>query len=334
LSVALLLVGPSWVGDLMMAHSLILVLAQREPQPAVDVLAPEWSLPLLARMPKVRTGIALPLGHGELGWGKRRTLGLALSGRYHQAIVLPNSCKSALIPYFAKIPQRTGFSGELRYGLLNDRRHLDTRATPQLVQRFVALGLPADAPLPPIPAPKLQPESPLPLLARLGLSLPDAPLLALCPGAEYGLAKRWPPERYAELARHYLARGYAVWVFGSGKDAAVGDAVTAAAPGCVNLCGQTALSEAVDLLALATVVVTNDSGLMHVAAALARPLVALYGASDPGYTPPLGTRARVLCDPPACAPCFQRECRYGHYDCLMRLSTAQVREAVDALVAG
>lgn len=318
----------------MMAHSLVQVLRQRDPVPAIDILAPPWSLSLLARMPGVRAGLALPLAHGEWGWQQRRQLGRSLRNQYQQAIVLPNSLKSALVPYWAAISQRTGFTGELRWGLLNDRRTLDKVRWPLLVQRFVALGLPAQAILPPISPPTLQPQAPEPALARLKLSYPQAPLLALCPGAEYGPAKRWPVTHYAQLARYSLAQGASVWIFGSAKDAVSGAELAALAPGSVDLCGKTGLAEAVDLLALAQVVVSNDSGLMHVAAALSRPVVALYGSSDPRYTPPLTPQARILRDPPPCAPCFQRTCRYGHYACLTRLHVAQVQEAVDAFIAG
>lgn len=317
----------------MMAHSLVQCLHQRQPAPMVDVLAPAWSLPLLARMPGVRQGLPLLLGHGEWGWGQRRRLGQQLRGQYQQAIVLPNSFKSALIPYWAGIPQRTGFTGEFRHILLNDRRALDKNRWPLLVQRFVALGVPAQTPLPPILPPVLEPQDPTTTLTRLNLTRPAQPVLALCPGAEYGPAKRWPVSAYAAVARHALSQGLNVWIFGSGKDSAIGAALAAQAPGCVDLCGRTALAEAVDLLALASVVVSNDSGLMHVAAALGRPVVALYGSSDPGYTPPLTAYARILRDSPPCAPCFQRTCRFGHYDCLTRLSVAQVQTAVTTLLS-
>jgi len=269
----ILVVGPSWVGDMVMAQSLFIAL-QQQADAQIDVLAPAWSLPILQRMPQVHQGIAMPLGHGQLGLRTRWQLGrqLARSG-YQQAIVLPGSLKSALVPWFAGIPQRTGFTGEQRYGLLNDRRPLDKQALPMTVQRFVALGLPRT------PAASTAPEFPPPRLVadaanaarlreRLGLQDPR-PAVAFMPGAEYGPAKQWPAPHFASLARAAAAQGWTVWLLGSHKDGPVGESIAQAAEGCArNLCGATSLDQAADLLALADHVVCNDSGLMHVAAAL------------------------------------------------------------------
>jgi heptosyltransferase-2 len=332
----ILVVGPSWVGDMVMAQSLFMTLKQRRPEPAVDVLAPEWSEPLLARMPEVDCAVTMPLGHGQLQLGTRRRLGRSLgAGGYTQAIILPNSLKSALVPWWARIKRRTGYVGEWRWGLLNDARRLDRRRLPMTVQRFVALGLDRDAPLPPVPQPHLQvrAEDVEQALVRLQLVRPEQGLLALCPGAEFGPAKRWPAEHYAAVAHHYLDRGGAVWVFGSTQDAEVAQAVCDAAGGCVNLAGRTRLEEAIDLMSLADAVVSNDSGLMHVAAALQRPLVAVYGSSDPAFTPPLSDRARVVRLGLDCSPCFKRECPLGHLNCLRRLEPRQVEQALAELTS-
>ncbi len=330
----LLVVGPSWVGDMVMAQSLFRVLKARAPERAIDVLAPGWSLPLLERMPEVRAGIEMPLGHGRLALGERWRLGRGLRGRYGQAILLPNSWKSAIVPWAARIPVRTGWRGEMRYGLLNDLRRLDRSKLTMTVQRFVALALDPDEPLPEIPPPALEvsPASVQAALSAHGLEKPsDTPLLALCPGAEYGPAKRWPAERYGELAQEYLHRGWQVWLFGSEKDRPVCDNVARTAPGCVNLAGRTSLAQAVDLLSLADAVVSNDSGLMHVAAALDRPLVALYGSSDPGFTPPLHARHRILHLGLECSPCFRRRCPEGHLRCLKGIAVGAVAAALEEL---
>jgi len=334
----ILVVGPSWVGDMVMAHSLFQVLARRGPDTHIDVLAPAWSQPLLERMPEVFDTIELPFGHGQLGLSARWRCGRSLRGRgYQQAILLPNTLKSALVPLAAGIPLRTGWVGELRYGLLNDIRHLDKQRLPMTVQRFVALGLPADRQIAPeCPQPRLHvvPESQQQAMAELGLRRPARPVLALCPGAEYGPAKRWPAEYFGELAASRLAAGWAVWLFGSGKDREVCAQVAAGAGGgCLDLSGTTSLAQAVDLLSLADAVVSNDSGLMHVAAALDRPLVALYGSSDPGFTPPLNPRSRVLSLGLECSPCFRRECPLGHLRCLRGISVQQVSQAVEAVLA-
>ncbi len=333
---AVLVVGPSWVGDMVMIEPLLALLKKRRPAPDIDVLAPAWSRPLLERMAQVRRAIDLPIGHGALALGERWRIGRTLRGRYRQAIVLPGSWKSALIPLFAHIPRRSGFVRELRYGLLNDSRRLDKRALPMTVQRFAALGSNPGAGLPQrlVPALQSNPQTVADTLHTLGLGTAAAPVLALCPGAEYGPAKRWPAAHFAAVARHYRALGWQVWLLGSARDVPVTAAVNAAAGGdCVDLAGRTDLGQACDALAAANLVVSNDSGLMHVAAALGRPLVAVYGSSDPGFTPPLSERAQVLYLNLPCSPCFQRKCPLGHLRCLNDLAPAQVLAAAAQLLA-
>ena len=331
---AVLVVGPSWVGDMVMIEPLLALLKSRQPVPAIDVLAPAWSRPLLERMPEVRAAIDLPIGHGALALPERRRIGRALRGRYAQAIVLPGSWKSALVPFFAGIRKRTGFVRELRFGLLNDLRRLDKRALPMTVQRFWALGAEPGAAVPTRLVPRLHSDLAAVVATRAALDLTaEAPVLVLCPGAEYGPAKRWPQAHFAAVAGHYLAQGWQVWLLGSARDAPVTAVIAAQAPGAVNLAGRTDLGAACDLIAAADLVVSNDSGLMHVAAAFDRPLVAVYGSSDPGFTPPLSDRARVLTLGLSCSPCFERECPLGHLKCLKDLAPAQVLAAADALLA-
>lgn len=329
----ILVIGPSWVGDTILAQPLLRLLHAQHPGAQIDVLAPPWTLPLLARMPEVRHGLANPFGHGALQLAARRRLGRSLRATgYDLAVVLPNSFKSALIPWFAGIARRTGFRGEARWGLLNDLRRLDTAALPQMVQRFAALALPAGAALPAaLPPPQLLTSvaAQQALLARLGLD-PGRPAAAFCPGAEYGPAKRWPERHYAALARELAARGLAVWLVGSARDHAVAETIAAASDGsAVNLCGRTDIAEAVDLLAAARLVVSNDSGLMHVAAAVGRPLVALYGSSSPGFTPPLSAAAHIVTLAVDCSPCFARTCPLGHFKCLAELAPARVLAEID-----
>lgn len=334
----ILIVGPSWVGDTVISQVLLRLVRERDHEAAIDYLAPPWTLPLLARMPEVRSGLLNPFGHGALRLADRRRLGLSLrEGHYDQAIVLPNSWKSALPPWFSGIPKRTGFRGEARWGLLNDIRHLDRAALPQMAQRFAALALPARQPLPaqlPLPQLHSDPAQQQVLLERLGLDA-RRPAVAFCPGAEYGPAKRWPETHYATLAREFSDRGWAVWLLGSSKDHEIAATIAAQAPGaCTNLCGHTNIAQAVDLLAAARLTVSNDSGLMHVAAAVGRPLVALYGSSSPGFTPPLSPKAQVISLELACSPCFQRHCPLGHLDCLNRLSPQQVIAGIDFATLG
>jgi len=328
----ILIVGPAWIGDMVMAQSLFITLKQRFPGSEIDVLAPAWSKPLLARMPEVKSSIVMPLGHGEFGFGARRRLGRLLRGRHDHAIVLSRSWKSALVPFFAGIPKRTGYRGEWRYGLINDMRPLDQSKLTQTVQRFVALGLARDAPLPPadIPKPHLRvdAENQSALLSKLALNR-DSPIVAMMPGAEYGPAKRWPVERYGELAKQLLASGKQVWVFGSVREQSLGEEITyIAGKRVVNLCGSTRLEDVVDLLALAETAVTNDSGLMHIAAAVGVKLVAIYGSSSPDYTPPLSDKADVVYLRLECSPCFERECPLKHLNCLNQITVDDVRRRV------
>lgn len=333
-----LIVAPAWVGDTVLAQPLLMRLHERHPGLAIDVLAPGWTAPLLARMPEVASVIENPFRHGELRVFARRRLGLALKARhYDAAFVLPNSFKSALPPFFASIPVRTGFRGEMRAGLLNDVRVLDERRLPLMVERFAALAEPRRSELQrPLPRPRLRadPAARALLLERLGLAGVRG-AVAFCPGAEYGPAKRWPAGHYAALADRLAGLGRPVWLVGSPKDREVGSAIAAAARcGSVrDLCGATALDEAIDLLSAADAVVTNDSGLMHVAAALDRPLLALYGSSSPGFTPPLAPRARILSTGIACSPCFERECPLGHFRCMTGLEPARVWQELEPLLA-
>ena len=329
----ILIVGPAWVGDMVMAQSLFKVLKQRHPQVVIDVLAPAWSLPILARMPEVSQGIIMPLGHGKLGLRERYRLGKSLRAkRYDQAIVLPNSFKSALIPFFAKIPQRTGWRGEMRYGVLNDARLLDKERYPLMVERFMALGLPAKTPLTgAVLAPELysSAETQDATLNRLQLQRSEKPVLALCPGAEFGPSKRWPETHYAALAREKLKAGWDVWILGSPKDAEVAETIMQYTDNqCVNLAGRTQLVESIDLLALARVVISNDSGLMHIAAAVNKPLVSIYGSTSPAFTPPLHSLAKVVQLDLECQPCFKRECPLKHHRCMQNLQPESVLNAM------
>ncbi len=314
---------------MVMAQSLFITLKQRFPDSEIAVLAPAWSKPLLARMPEVQSSVTMPLSHGEFGFGARKRLGRLLRGRYDQAIVLPRSWKSALVPFFAGIPKRTGYRGEWRFGLINDMRALDKTKLTQTVQRFVTLGLERDAPLPPADVPKPQlrvdAQNQSALLNKLALNS-DIPIVAMMPGAEYGPSKRWPVERYGELAKQLIAWGKQVWVFGSIREQSLGEEITGiAGKRVVNLCGSTRLEDVVDLLALAETAVTNDSGLMHIAAAVGVKLVAIYGSSSPDYTPPLSDKADMVYLRLECSPCFQRECPLKHLNCLQQITVDEIQ---------
>ena len=313
---------------MVMAHTLVPGLVERGD---VHFLAPEATADLATRMPGVANVHRIATQHGQLGLRERRTTAARLKPLgFDQAIVLPSSFKSALAPFLADIPRRTGFRGELRYGVLNDVRRLDAagrKRMPRLVDRFAEL---ADA-APTRPVLRVDDAKRQRLLAHHGLTR-DRPIVMLCPGADYGGAKRWPIRHFEDLARRCVEAGANVCIVGGKQDAKLGEALAAAAP-AVNLAGRTSLLDAVDLLSAASVVVSNDSGLMHVAAAVDVPVVGVYGSTSPTYTPPLSPRATVVESELPCRPCFRRECPFGHRNCLRGISAVQVFGALDELGA-
>lgn len=320
----ILVLGPAWVGDMVLAQSLFKTLKANQPNCTIDVAAPAWTLPLLDRMPEVAEKIALPFKHGELAFWKRIAFGRALKSKsYTQAIILTNSFKSAILPWAAAIPKRTSFLGEMRYGLINDIRTLDKTKLKMTVQRFVTLGLAPHDNLPAVlPRPALTANIAHAKALCQSLQMPplQTPVLGLCPGAEYGEAKRWPAEHYAEVANAAIAKGWQVWLFGSDKDIPVTTQINQLTQNkCLNLGGKTKLGDAIDLMALCHTVVSNDSGLMHVAAALDKKLVAIFGSSDPYHTPPMHPDAVIEYLKLECSPCFERECPLGHLNCLTQI---------------
>lgn len=331
-----LIVGPSWVGDMVMAQSLFISLKTQYTDCEISVLAPEWTRPLLDRMPQVDQSIGLPIHHGELKLGERRALGKSLrSQKFSSAITLPNSFKSALVPFHAKIPRRIGWRGEWRNLLLTDCRKLTVANFPLMVQRFVALAYQAgDEPPVDIPRPALatDPKNAKEVLQTFELESRQ-PILAICPGAEHGDSKQWPPAHYATLANAVMADGWQVWIFGSAWDVDIASEIEGSlgADNWSNLVGKTSLAQAIDLMSATSVVVSNDSGLMHIAAALGKPVVGIYGSTSPDFTPPLAERVKLLVSEIDCWPCFKRQCPYGHLRCLKELDPLRVINAVTEL---
>ncbi len=321
---------------MVMAQALFKAIKLRYPQTHIEVLAPKWSCPLTDRMPEVASSIPMDLQHGEFGFSKRKKLAEKIKeNHYQRSYVLPNSWKSALIPFLAGIPKRIGWRGEWRYGLLNEVHILDKQRYPLMVERYAALaadkasGLTQPPPRPALIAEVANREA---ALVKYQLSL-DKPILVLCPGAEFGPSKRWPENYYANLANHYLAKNWQVWVFGSAKDSEVAKHIILQTQNqAIDLTGRTTLGDAIDLMSLAKLVVTNDSGLMHIAAALDIPLVALYGSTDPGFTPPLSDKVQILKETMACSPCFKRTCPLEHHQCMQQLSVSKALQAASKLV--
>jgi heptosyltransferase-2 len=333
----ILVIAPAWIGDMVMAQTLFKLLKSNSPDIIIDVLAPRWTLPLVERMPEINKGILFPLDHGQLKLAKRYALAKQLRrSAYDQAIVLPGSFKSALTALWAKIPLRTGWVGEWRYGLLNDIRSTK-KQLPLLIQQYLALGLSKASPLPQdlasyYPSLQILKENQQRLLKQLNLTH-EKPILALCPGAEYGASKRWPTHHFAQVATEKLAYGWEVWIFGSPKDAGYAQEIQLLTNHkCIDLTGKTSLLEAIDLLACADAVISNDSGLMHIAAALNIPLVVMYGSTTPNFTPPLTSKSRTLSLNLECSPCFERVCPLGHTNCMQQMRPEQVLSKLDELL--
>lgn len=329
----ILILGPAWVGDMVLAQSLFKTLKANHPDCIIDVAAPAWTLPLLERMPEVSNKIALPFRHGEFAFFDRIRFGRSLRNQgYTQSIVLTNSFKSALLPWAAGIKRRTSYLGEMRYGLINDVRPLDKTKLKKTVERFTNLGLNKAQDLPttiPIPTLISNKENALRVLEKLGGGLSTSNILGLCPGAEYGEAKRWPADYYAEVANTALTKGWQVWLFGSEKDSPVTASINQLTQNrCQDFGGKTKLSEAIDLMSLCDTVISNDSGLMHVAAALDKKLIAIYGSSDPSHTPPMSAKATIMYLDLECSPCFKRVCPLQsvelHLRCLKEIKTQSV----------
>lgn len=343
-----LLIAPQWIGDAVMAQPLVALLAARGEE--ISALGLPGVAPVLRAMPGVSEVIEAPFAHGQLDLALRRGIAKQLRGAgFQRAYILGNNVKSRLVPWLARIPQRMGYTGEARGLLLTDRFEADEPARLRLVSEPMALspvscrvprpesqGRPdmrrhyaALAKFDGAPSPVSIPEPTLRISpdeadeARRRFGLPPR-WIALCPGAEYGPAKQWPVAHYAALAIQAQQAGYAVAVLGAPRDAAAGAEIAALSPGSVNLCGATRLADAIALLASCSGAVSNDSGLMHVAAALQRPTVGVYGSTDPRHTPPAAHRSATLWLHLDCSPCFQRTCPLGHLDCLKHISPEAV----------
>ena len=328
-----LVIAPQWIGDAVMSEPLLARLATRGD--AVSVAALPWVAPVYRAMPEVREVIELPFQHGRLDWAQRRAVASQLRGRFDTAVVLPNSIKSALIPFMARIPTRIGYHGEGRFGLLNLRLP-NPPGRPPMVAFYSALACTGAATNEP---PRLHFEGAVLRRATDLAGVQPQSYWVFAPGAEYGPAKCWPAAHYAALARSlFAAHSLPVLLLGSGKEAALCHEIAAAAPGaCRVLAGQMALIDAMALIAASCGVVSNDSGLMHVAAAFGVPQVAVFGSTSPEHTPPLNARARVIWLKDElgldCMPCFDRVCRFGHTRCLTEVTPQRVEAALQSALA-
>ena len=333
----ILIVPYMWIGDFVRCHTVVKLLQQRFPSRPIDVLTTAMVAPLVDYMPGVRQGIVADLARKRLALGRHRALAARLrEERYGQALVMPRTWKSALAPYLAGIPVRTGFVGEARFGLINDRRWGERRL-PRMIERCAVLALPDGEAW---PAPWPQPELDVPgaeLAAwrqRLGLAAEGRAVVAFAPGA-VGPSKRWPSGQYAELARRLAADGDAVWVIGGPAEKELAAEIVAANPTRIRDLTGPDLRNAILALAAADVAVSNDSGLLHVAAALGTPAIGIFGPTSPWHWAPLNPIAAVIETKHelACRPCHQPVCRLGHHRCMRDISVDQVAIATRQAIA-
>lgn len=330
-----MVIGPAWVGDMVMAQALYKALYADHTSAEIHVVAPEWSRPLLSRMPEISAVFGLDVSHGEFGLSKRIALSKELrQENYSQAIILPRSYKSALVPWMAKIPMRLGDVGEFRYGLLSKTFPSNKdKKTPNVCNYLRYAGIDTDISTVKkeyCPQLTVDLDNRQRLLEKFKIPV-DAPLVACMVGAEFGPSKQWPIEHFATLINLLGKQEINVCLLGSSKDLAAGEKIEALCQSRVfNLCGKTSLVDVIDVLASCKVAVSNDSGLMHIAAAVDVPVVSMYGATTPKYTPPLHAKAKSFYVNLACSPCWQRTCQYDHYRCLKDILPQDVFEAVQA----
>jgi heptosyltransferase II len=329
----ILIVAPQWIGDCVMAEPFMAQLREQHPASFIAAMAIKSVVPVLRSIAAVDEVIALPFAHGQLQWSERRKLAKQLATRhFNVAYVLPNSMKAALVPWLANIPRRVGYTGESRLGLLTQRLPNPKEKRPLMTEFYASLAgkLPAHETLPPATL-HAQPAQRLSACAMHGITL-EQPYIVLAPGAEYGPAKQWPTAHFRALAELAAAQQFATVVMGGAKDKSTGQTIAEGIPLAINLCGETSLDDAIAILSGAEGAVSNDSGLMHIAAALRVPTVGIYGSTSPHHTPPAAHRSATLWLGPqgaygqpgvTCSPCFERLCRFEgneHMRCLQGIA--------------
>lgn len=320
----ILLVGPSWLGDMVIAQKLFKALKDFYPKSELHVASPMWTIPLVSRMPEISKTIALPFLHGEFNLFKRYQLGKILKDEgYSQAILLTNSFKSALIPFFANIPKRTGFLGEMRFGLINDCIKKD-KSLYRTVDQFLALAPKNKNIKTSLSTYLISKPNQARKILKGKIKLSDK-ILAIAPGAEYGEAKRWPTEYFAKVSVAAIEKGWKVITLGSSHDQDLGKLIDKLTKNkVINLIGKTRLEEVIDVISICNSFLSNDSGLMHVAASLKIKQVAIFGSSDPKKTPPLSRHAKSIYLGLSCSPCFERTCPLQHTNCLKNIKPEEV----------
>ena len=341
----ILIIAPNWIGDAVMTQPLLANIKEQYPESNIDVLASNWVAPIYRACSEVHEVIEAKFEHKQLQWDLRQQLAKKLAAKKYQAcFVLPNSFKSALIPWLANIPFRIGYRGELRFGLINLPLDNPSKINrPPMVEHYLALsqllGKDQALAISNSLTPKLNvsPIANQSVQAKLqSAQIDPANIYVMCPGAEYGPTKRWPTSHFAGLAQRLIASNSnnQIILLGSKSDHALAQAIDSQAKqdGHIhNWCGNTSLDEAIALIGTSKAVISNDSGLMHIAAALKTPQVAIFGSSDPAHTPPLSEKAKVIWLNLPCSPCHKRECPLGHLNCLNDILPEQVFATLNTL---
>jgi heptosyltransferase-2 len=333
----ILIVPYMWIGDFVRCHSVAKLLRARYPRRPVDVLTTTLCAPLVDYMPGVRKGIVCDLPRKQLALGQHRSLAARLTAEhYGSALIMPRTWKAALAPYLAGIPERSGFAGEARFGLINDLR-FGERKLPRMIDRCAALALPKGAPLPPdwpLPELNVQAAEAAAWRTKNGLADDGRPAVAFAPGA-VGPSKRWPVEHYAEVARELARTGYSVWVLGSPQEAPLAAEIAGAAGSNARDLTSTDLRNAILALKCASAAISNDSGLLHVAAAIGTPSIGIFGPTSPWHWAPLNPLAATIETRTAlhCRPCHKPTCRLGHHRCMREIPSSQVLDALRRALA-
>ncbi|MBU3627688.1 lipopolysaccharide heptosyltransferase II [Polynucleobacter sp. AP-Reno-20A-A9] len=341
----ILIIAPNWIGDAVMTQPLLATLKEQYPEANIDVLASTWVAPIYRACSEVHEVIEAKFEHKQLQWGLRKQLAKKLATKKYQAcFVLPNSLKSALIPWLANIPFRVGYRGELRFGLINLALDNPSKVNrPPMVEHYLALSQLLNEELFASTASNLVPKLNVSIAAHqsvqaklLSANIDAANIYVMCPGAEYGRTKRWPTRHFAQLAQKLIASNpnNQIILLGGKGDHALAQEIQSQSKqnGHIhNWCGDTSLDEAIALIGMSKAVISNDSGLMHIAAALKTPQVAIFGSSDPAHTPPLSDKAKVIWLNLPCSPCHKRECPLGHLKCLNDILPEQVFATLNTL---
>ena len=319
----ILIIPQNWLGDIIMSQTLLKKVKSENPNILIDILVNSTFINLVERMPEINKAITLDCNHEELGFFKRLNLAKKIKGNYDRSIVLSRSLKSALIPYLAKIPIRTGELGESRYLLINDLRKFTKENRRKTAFRYVSMFSKTEEELDEKYYPDLKPdpENMKKLLKKYKLNL-EKRIVIFAPGAAFGPSKMWPVERFKELGKK-LNKNFFILILGSDKEKNIGDKIVTG-KNMVNLCGKTSITDATDLMHVSDFCVSNDSGLMHLASATNTRSISIYGATSPELTPPLTINKEIHYKGMPCSPCFEKICKYGHYNCLVEIQADDV----------